>query len=179
GWTATIPPTDATTLKDGTLTVTAQVTDQFGNQSEQATQAFAVDETLPDRKSVVEGNGDNVSTHAKTQEGGKLSGSGAGLAASNTFKSTSGDGSFTRSCTATVNAQGTGWTATIPATDATTLKDGTLTVTAQVTDQFGNQSEQATQAFAVDETLPTVTISGVSPDTGSSASDRINHVEGG
>jgi len=47
GWTTTIPPADATTLKDGTLTVTAQVTDQFGNQSVQATQAFAVDETLP------------------------------------------------------------------------------------------------------------------------------------
>jgi hypothetical protein len=48
-------------------------------------------------------------------------------------------------------------------------------VTAQVTDQFGNQSEPATQTFAIDETLPTVTITRISPDTGSSASDGITN----
>jgi Bacterial Ig-like domain len=176
GWTATIPPTDATTLKDGTLTVTAQVTDQFGNESVQATQTFTVHELPTVTISAQDGDGDNVITHAEAQGGVTLSGSVTGLAAGTTFNITVADGTFTHSYTATVNAQGTGWTATIPPTDATTLKDGTLTVTAQVTDQFGNQSEQATQAFAVDETLPTVTISGISPDTGSSVSDGITNV---
>src|SRR5262249_43978299 len=123
-----------------------------------------------------DGDADNFPYPTLFRAGVTLSGSVAGLAAGATFDISVADGSFTHSYTATVNAQGTGWTATIPATDATTLKDGTLTVTAQVTDQFGNQSEQATQAFAVDETLPTVTISGVSPDTGSSASDGITNV---
>src|SRR5262244_3669206 len=176
GWTTTIPPADATTLKDGTLTVTAQVTDQFGNQSVQATQTFTVHELPTVTISVQDGDGDNVITHAEAQGGVTLSGSVTGLAAGATFNITVADGSFTHSYTATVNAQGTGWTTTIPPADATTLKDGTLTVTAQVTDQFGNQSEQAAQAFAVDETLPTVTISGISPDTGSSASDGITNV---
>jgi hypothetical protein len=126
--------------------------------------------------SAQDGDGDNVIIHAEAQGGVTLSGSVTGLAAGTTFNITVADGSFTHSYTATVNAQGTGWTATIPPTDATTLKDGTLTVTAQVTDQFGNQSEQATQGFAVDETLPTVTINGISPDTGSSASDGITNV---
>src|SRR5262244_1514146 len=176
GWTTTIPPADATTLKDGTLTVTAQVTDQFGNQSVQATQTFTVHELPTVTISVQDGDGDNVITHAEAQGGVTLSGTVTGLAAGATFNITVADGSFTHSYTATVNAKGTGWTATIPPADATTLKDGTLTVTAQVTDQFGNQSEQAAQAFAVDETLPTVTISGISPDTGSSASDGITNV---
>src|SRR5262245_12120690 len=176
GWTTTIPPTDATTLKDGTLTVTAQVTDQFGNQSEQATQTFTLHELPTVTISAQDGDGDNVITHAEAQGGVTLSGTVTGLAAGATFNITVADGSFTHSYTATVNAQGAGWTTTISPADATTLKDGTLTVTAQVTDQFGNQSVQATQAFAVDETLPTVTISGISPDTGSSASDGITNV---
>src|SRR5262249_42957572 len=176
GWTATIPPADATTLKDGTLTVTAQVTDQFGNQSEQATQTFTVHE-LPTVtiSGEISGNASS-STQDKAEGRGARIGTVTGLAAGATFNINGADGSFTHSYTATVNAQGTGWTTTIPPADATTLKDGTLTVTAQVTDQFGNQSEQATQAFAVDETLPTVTISGISRDTGSSASDRITNV---
>jgi hypothetical protein len=117
-----------------------------------------------------------VITHAEAQGGVTLTGTVTGLAAGATFNITVANGSFTHGYTATVNAQGTGWTATIPPADATTLKDGTLTVTAQVTDQFGNQSVQATQTFAVDETLPTVTISGISPDTGLSASDGITNV---
>src|SRR5262249_32825322 len=36
-----------------------------------------------------------------------------------TFNITATDGSFTHSYTATVNAQGTGWTTTIPSADAT------------------------------------------------------------
>src|SRR5262249_24079503 len=179
GWKTTIPPADATTLKDGTLTVTAQVTDQFGNQSVQATQTFTVHELPTVTISAQDGDGDNVITHAEAQGGVTLSGTVTGLAAGATFNITVADGSFTHSYAATVNAEGTGWTATIPPADGATLKDGTLTVTAQVTDQFGNQSEQATQAFAVDETLPTVTISGISPDTGSSASDGITNVAGG
>src|SRR5262249_42812956 len=104
------------------------------------------------------GEGGDVITHAEAQGGVTLSGTVTGLAAGATFNITVADGSFTHSYTATVNAQGTGWTTTIPPTDATTLKDGTLTETAHVTDHLGNHSEQATQTFTVHE-LPTVTIS--------------------
>jgi hypothetical protein len=84
------------------------------------------------------------------------------------------DGTFTKTYTATVNAAGTGWSATIPSTDATKLADGAsaLKVTAQITDQYGNQSTLATQTFRVAETLPTVTIGGT---VGSD--NIINHAE--
>jgi hypothetical protein len=158
-WSVNVSSSDARSLADASHTVTAIVSDTPGNQSVQATQTFTVHETLPTVTiRAQDGDGDNVITHAEAQGGVTLSGSVAGLAAGATFAISVADGSFTHSYTATVNAQGTGWTATIPAADATTLKAGTLTVTAQVTDQFGNQSEQATQSFAVHETLPTVTI---------------------
>src|SRR5262244_3201219 len=176
-WSVNVSSPDARSLADGSYTVTAIVSDAPGNQLVQATQTFAVHETLPTVTiSAQDGDGDNVINHAEAQGGVTLSGTVTGLAAGATFNITVADGSFTHSYTAMVNAQGTGWMAMIPSADATTLKDGTLTVTAQVTDQFGNQSVQATQAFAVDETLPTVTISGISPDTGSSASDGITNV---
>jgi hypothetical protein len=176
-WSVNVGSPDARSLADGSYTVTAIVSGTPSNQLVQATQTFAVHETLPIVTiSAQDGDGDNVINHAEAQGGVTLSGSVTGLAAGATFNITVADGSFTHSYTAMVNAQGTGWTATIPPTDATTLKDGTLTVTAQVTDQFGNQSEQATQTFTVNETLPTVTITRISPDTGSSASDGITNM---
>src|SRR5205814_1797532 len=152
GWTATIPAGDATTFADGTATVTAQVTDQYGNVSTQAVQSVAVHETRPtDGKSVVEGGRIDA---AAAGAGEALSGSVSGLAANSTFQITLTDGAFSKSSAATVNAAGTGWTATIPAGDATTFADGTATVTAQVTDQYGNVSTQAVQSVAVHETRP-------------------------
>jgi hypothetical protein len=176
-WSVNVSSPDARSLADGSYTVTAIVSGTPSNQLVQATQTFAVHETLPTVTiSAQDGDGDNVINHAEAQGGVTLSGNVTGLAAGATFNITVADGSFTHSYTATVNAQGTGWMATIPPTDATTLKDGTLTVTAQVTDQFGNQSVQATQTFAVHETLPTVTITRISPDTGSSVSDGVTNV---
>jgi hypothetical protein len=79
------------------LTLTTQVTDQFGNQSEPATQTFAVHETLPTVTiSAQDGDGDNVINHAEAQAGVTLSGSVTGLAAGATFAISVADGSFTQ-----------------------------------------------------------------------------------
>jgi Bacterial Ig-like domain len=95
-----------------------------------------------------------------------LSGTVSGLAASATFLIAVSDGAFAKTYTATVNGAGTGCSATIPSADATTLADGasTLKVTAQVTDQYDNQSALATQTFTVDETPPTLTINTIAGD---------------
>jgi len=52
-----------------------------------------------------------------------------------------------------------------------TLANGTATVTAQVTDAYGNQSTLASQAVTVAETLPTVTINPID------GNDIINNAE--
>src|SRR5262249_58921132 len=131
-----------------------QVTDQYGNQSALATQTFTVAETLPPVTiNSTDGDGDNVINHTEAQNGATLGGTVTGLAANSTFSITATDGTFSGTYAATVNGTGTGWSATIPSTDATKLADGAaaLTVTAQVTDQYGNQSAHATQTVRVAE----------------------------
>jgi len=168
-WTATIPTTDAENLPNGTATVSAQVTDQFGNQSAVATQSVTVAETLP-TVTIAPVDGNDVINNAEANAGVPLNGTVTGLAQGATFNVSVADGSFAKTYVATVGAGGV-WTATIPTTDAENLPNGTATVSAQVTDQFGNQSALASQTVTVAETLPTVTIAPVD------GNDVINNVE--
>ena len=168
GWTATIPSTDATALANGTATVTALVTDANGNQAT-ASQTVTVAETGPTVTiAAVEGN--NVINHTEALAGVALSGTVSGLAANSSFNVTVTDSGVIKTYVATVNGTGTGWTATIPSTDATALANGTATVTALVTDANGNQAT-ASQSVSVAETGPTVTIAAVE------GNNVINHTE--
>ena len=162
GWTATLPEADATTLADGTATVTTQVTDAYGNQSSVANDSVTVARTLP-VVTIAEVAGDNVINHAEANAVGGvvLSGTVSGLSIGATFSVTFVDGAFDQTYTATVNAAGTGWTATLPESDAITLADGTATVTTQVTDYYGNRSAVVNDSITVVETLPVVTIAPV------------------
>jgi large repetitive protein len=155
GWTAAIPASDATALANGTATVSAQVTDANGNQAT-ATQTVTVAETGP-TISIAPVDGNNVINAAEAAANVALSGTASGLAANSIFQVTVTDNGVTKSYTATVNAAGTGWTAAIPAADATALANGTATVSAQVTDANGNQAT-ATQTVTVAETGPTIVI---------------------
>jgi hypothetical protein len=76
------------------------------------------------------------------------------------------DGSFANRYLATVNAAGTGWTATVPATDVARLPNGTATFAAQVTDAFGNASLPAVQLVTVEGTTPIVLAVAASPASG-------------
>ena len=165
GWTATIPSNDTTALANGTATVTAQVTDPYGNQSSPATQTLTVAETLP-TVTISAINGNNVINHAQavTSGGVPLSGSVSGLAPGATFTVIVTDGAASTDYTATVDGAGTGWTARIPSSDATSMANGAATVTAQVTDPYGNQSLPVTQAFTVNTQGPSV--SGIVLGTG-------------
>jgi hypothetical protein len=160
GFSVNLTPTQVTqTLPDGSYTLTATVNNAAGNPVT-ASLPLTVATTLPTVTiNPVDADGDNVVNHVDAQNGVGLSGSVHGLAPNSMFSITVTDGSFKHSYPATVNAAGTGWTATIPNTDATTLPNGTLTVTAQVTDQFANQSVPASQAFTVAQVLPVATLS--------------------
>ena len=103
-------------------------------------------------------DGDNIINNAEAHAAGgvALSGTVSGAAANSTFTVSVVDGSFSKTYTATVNAAGTGWTATIPETDAVTLPNGAATVTATL-----SSSVTASETVTVAETLPTVTFSPV------------------
>ena len=125
GWSVNVTSAQATALADGSYTVTAQVTDQFGNPSTTATQTLEVHETLPTVTiDALALDGDNVINHAEAQDGVTLSGSVTGQVVLSTFSITVIDELFTNTYSAVVNTAGTGWTATIPGEDATQLQDG-------------------------------------------------------
>ena len=110
----------------------------------------------------------NAEAHAAA--GVALSGTVSGLAAGATFSVTVTDGSFDKTYTATVNAAGNGWTATLPEADAITLANGTATVTAQVTNAFGVSSTIASDNFTVSIALPPAPVI-TSPANGSQTSN--------
>ncbi|SHN73189.1 hypothetical protein [Bradyrhizobium erythrophlei] len=155
GWSATIPSSDATALANGTATVSALVTDADGNQAS-ASLNVTVAETLP-TVAINPVDGTNVINAANAAAGVTLGGSVSGLAANSTFNVTVTDNGVTKTYLATVDGTGTGWSATIPAGDATTLANGTATIAAQVTDGFGNPASFS-QNVTVAETGPVLTI---------------------
>jgi hypothetical protein len=176
GWTATIPEADAVTLSNGKATITAQVADAYGNESAQATDNVTVAETLP-TVMINKINGYNLinnetrgcGVYDGKGEGPKtvrLTGSVTGIAAKSTFVVTVTDSSFKKSYTATVNAAGNGWTATIPQADVAILPDGKATVATTVVDVYGNVSPPATQSVTVEGTTPTVLSVTASPANG-------------
>ena len=99
-----------------------------------------------------------------------LTGTVTGLASGATFNVLVTDGTFSKTYTATVGTSGA-WTATIPSADAVTLGNGTATVSAQVTDTYGNQSTVATQSVTVSGNIPVVTINAID------GNDVINYAE--
>src|SRR6516162_111261 len=120
--------------------------------------------------------GVNIINADKANTGFEITGTTSGVANGQTVTLTILDSSGQVKDTYTTMVANNVWSVNVSSPDARSLADGSYTVTAIVSDAPGNQSVQATQTFAVDETLPTVTISGISPDTGSSASDGITNV---
>ena len=161
GWTAAIPRTDALELSDGTLTVSAQVTDQTEHTSALVSQTFTVAETLPTVTiGGIDGASNNTINHANAAVGLVLRGSASGLLPGTTFPVTVTDGPFNKTYVATVDGEGIGWTLTIPSSDATSLATGTLAVTAQATDQYGNQSLPSMLSFTIAAAAPVLTVPG-------------------
>src|SRR5262245_45114069 len=111
-WSVHVSSPDARLLADGSYTVTASVSDAPGNQLVARRRRRQRDHPCrgagwghAERQRDRAGGGSHVQHHCRRRI---------------IHAQLHGD----------VNAQGTGWTTTIPPADATTLKDGTLTVTA-------------------------------------------------
>src|SRR5207237_5591775 len=122
------------------------------------TQSVTVPETGPAVTiALVDGNNVINFAEAKAAGGVPLTGTVTGIAANSTFQVTVTNG-VTKSYTATVNAAATGWSATIPSTDALALANGTRTASAELAAADGNSSSTATQSVTVAETGRAATI---------------------
>ncbi|WP_193151985.1 Ig-like domain-containing protein, partial [Enterobacter ludwigii] len=155
-WTLDVPAADLAALTDGSVTVTAAVSDKAGNPAS-VDHNLAVDVTVP----VVTINtvaGDdviNVAEHAQAQI---VSGSATGAAAGDKVTVTLGGQTYTTVLDAAGN-----WSVGVPANVISALQDGTVTVSVSVTDAAGNTGS-GTHNVTVDTGLPSVGFDTLSGD---------------
>jgi len=155
-WSLTVPASAMETLIDGRAQVSVSVTNVNGNSAE-ASRVVTVD-TLPPTITLDNLTSDNIINAAEAQQDLVVSGSSNAQAGQTVTVTLNG-----KSYQTTVQTDGT-WTLNVPAADVGALADGTVTVTATVSDVAGNTSS-ADRVGLVDATVPQVTINGFVTDT--------------
>lgn len=167
---------DGRTLTDGNYNYQVRVIDTAGNIGATASQIVTVDTTAPLASKTIAiagisddtglSSSDFVTRDTTLTVRGTL---GAALAADERAQ-ISLDGGVTWT---TLTVIGTNWSYA----DGRTLTDGTWNYTVRVVDLAGNVGQTATQNVVVDTTSPeaakSITITGISDDTGASSSDFI------
>ena len=155
-WSLTVPASAMETLIDGRAQVSVSVTNVNGNSAE-ASRVVTVD-TLPPTITLDNLTSDNIINAAEAQQDLAVSGTSNAQAGQTVTVTLNG-----KSYQTTVQTDGT-WTLNVPAADVGALVDGTVTVTATVSDVAGNSSS-ADRVGLVDATVPQVTINDFVTDT--------------
>ncbi|HAV1636315.1 TPA: Ig-like domain-containing protein [Enterobacter hormaechei subsp. xiangfangensis] len=154
-WTATVPSADLTGLKDGDASVQVSVTNVNGN-SASAGREYSVDATAPS-VTINTIATDDILNASEAQSDLAISGTSTAEAGQTVTVSLNG-----KDYTTTVSANGS-WTLNVPAADLAGLTDGSVTVTASVSDKAGNPAS-VDHNLTVDVTVPAVTIHTVAGD---------------
>ncbi|WP_326471807.1 Ig-like domain-containing protein [Enterobacter wuhouensis] len=155
-WTLNVPAADLAGLTDGSVTVTASVSDKAGNPAS-VDHNLAVDVTVP-AVTINTVAGDDVINVAEHSQAQIVSGSATGAAAGDKVTVTIGGQTYTTVLDAAGN-----WSVGVPANVISGLSDGTVTVTASVTDAAGNTGS-GTHSVTVDTGLPSVNFNAISDD---------------
>ncbi|SAE57759.1 type 1 secretion target domain-containng protein [Enterobacter hormaechei] len=155
-WTLNVPAADLAGLTDGSVTVTASVSDKAGNPAS-VDHALTVDVTVP-AVTIHTVAGDDVINVAEHNQAQIISGSATGAAAGDKVTVTIGGQTYTTVLDAAGN-----WSVGVPASVISGLSDGTATITASVTDAAGNTGS-GTHNVTVDTGLPTVSFNAISGD---------------
>ena len=178
-WTATVPSADLTGLKEGDASVQVSVTNVNGN-SASAGREYSVDTTAPS-VTINTIATDDILNATEAQSDLAISGTSTAEAGQTLTVSLNG-----KDYTTTVSANGS-WTLNVPAADLAGLTDGSVTVTASVSDKAGNPAS-VDHNLTVDVTVPTVTIHTVAGDNvinaaevaaGQTLSGRVTNAEAG
>ncbi|MBW9166858.1 Ig-like domain-containing protein [Enterobacter hormaechei] len=155
-WTLNVPAADLAGLSDGSVTVTASVSDKAGNPAS-AEHNLTVDVTVP-AVTIHTVAGDDVINVAEHNQAQIISGSATGAAAGDKVTVTIGGQTYTTVLDAAGN-----WSVGVPANVISGLSDGTATITASVTDAAGNTGS-GTHNVTVDTGLPSVSFNAISDD---------------
>ena len=163
-WSVGVPASVISGLADGTVTISATITDSAGNSSTQ-THNVQVN-TAAVSLSVSTISGDNIINAAEAGSELTLIGTGTNFAAGTVVTVLLNGKGYS----ATIQSNGS-WSVNVPAADVAALADGTsYTVSASAQDSAGN-SATASRSVAVDLTAPIISINTVSTD------DRLNAAE--
>ncbi|WP_338924372.1 BapA-related adhesin SiiEA [Escherichia coli] len=163
-WSVGVPASVISGLADGTVTISATITDSAGNSSTQ-THNVQVN-TAAVSLSVSTISGDNLINAAEAGSALTLSGTGTNFAAGTVVTVLLNGKGYS----ATIQSNGS-WSVNVPAADVAALADGTsYTVSASAQDSAGN-SATASRSVTVDLTAPVISINTVSTD------DRLNAAE--
>jgi len=154
-WTATVPSADLAGLKEGDASVQVSVTNVNGN-SASAGREYSVDTTAPS-VTINTLAADDILNATEAKADLTVSGTSTAEAGQTVTVSLNG-----KDYTTTVGADGN-WTLDVPAADLAALTDGSVTVTAAVSDKAGNPAS-VDHNLAVDVTVPVVTINTVAGD---------------
>ncbi|ELV3468289.1 Ig-like domain-containing protein [Enterobacter asburiae] len=155
-WTLSVPAADLAALGDGSVTVTASVSDKAGNPAT-ADHTLTVDVTVP-AVTINTVAGDDVINIVEHAQAHIISGTATGAAAGDKVTVTIGGQTYTTVLDAAGN-----WSVGVPASVISGLSDGTVTVTASVTDAAGNTGT-GTHNVTVDTGLPSVAFNAISGD---------------
>ncbi|WP_367908849.1 Ig-like domain-containing protein [Enterobacter cloacae] len=155
-WTLNVPAADLAALSDGSVTVTASVSDKAGNPAS-VDHNLTVDMTVP-QVTISTIAGDDVINIAEHGQAQIISGIATGAAAGDKVTVTIGGQSYTTVLDAAGN-----WSVGVPASVISGLSDGSVTVTASVTDAAGNTGT-GTHSVTVDTGLPSVNFNTISDD---------------
>ncbi|EPM8969332.1 Ig-like domain-containing protein, partial [Enterobacter hormaechei] len=154
-WTYTVPSADLAGLKDGDASVQVSVTNVNGN-SASAGREYSVDATAPS-VTINTIATDDILNASEAQSDLAISGTSTAEAGQTLTVSLNG-----KDYTTTVSANGS-WTLNVPAADLAGLTDGSVTMTAAVSDKAGNPAS-VDHTLTVDVTVPAVTIHTVAGD---------------
>lgn len=164
-WSVGVPASVISGLADGTVTISATITDSAGNSSTQ-THNVQVN-TAAVSLSVSTISGDNLINAAEAGSALTLSGTGTNFA-TGTVVTVLLNG---KGYSATIQSNGS-WSVNVPAADVAALADGTsYTVSASAQDSAGN-SATASRSVAVDLTAPVISINTVSTDNRLNAAEQ-------
>ncbi|MCM7155955.1 Ig-like domain-containing protein [Enterobacter roggenkampii] len=155
-WTLNVPAADVAALTDGSVTVTASVSDKAGNPAS-VDHSLTVDATVP-AVTINTVAGDDVINLAEHSQAHIISGTATGAAAGDKVTVTIGGQTYTTVLDAAGN-----WSVGVPASVISGLSDGSVTVTASVTDAAGNTGT-GTHNVTVDTGLPSVSFNAICDD---------------
>lgn len=156
-WSVGVPASDISALTDGTVTLSATITDSAGNSSTQTHDVVV--NTASVALTVNTLSGDDVINAAEAGASLVINGSSAQFASGTQVTITLNGKSYT----ATIQSDGS-WTTTVPAADVGTLADGaSYQVSASAQDSAGN-SASATHTISVDTTAPVISVNTLSGD---------------